>query len=120
VSNNPGNSLSDDLFRAIPAAAMTRLMADRSMSREAAARDIARRLSKMGCKDSAGKSIAASQISRWREKMMTELASKNRAVARYKLALELVNGMDGAAAATFLLDSLLDLSPSGFPKNPPA
>ena len=36
IEHRPGLSLADDLFRALPSAAMTRLMEGRAMSREAA------------------------------------------------------------------------------------
>jgi hypothetical protein len=54
VSNRPRTALSEDLFRAIVAAAMTRLVSGTELKRDEAARDIARRLSKMGCKHSSG------------------------------------------------------------------
>src|SRR5260370_6512593 len=53
VAHNPGNTLSEALFRAIPAAAMDRLIAGK-MSRELAARTVARTLSKMGNKNNSG------------------------------------------------------------------
>ncbi len=74
----------------------------------------------MGGKHSSGKAVTASQIGKWREKMMTELAAENRAVARYHLALQMVSGMEPLKAVNFLLDSLTDLSPANFPKKPPA
>ena len=67
VFNRPGTALSEDLFRAIVAAAMTRRMETPETSRTEAARDIARRLSKMGGKHSSGAVITASQIGKWRE-----------------------------------------------------
>ncbi len=119
VPNRPPAATSEELFRAIVAAAMTRLMDGRKVSRDKAASDIARRLSKMGCKDSAGKSISGSQIAKWREKMMTERAAENLAVARYQLTLQLVSGEPPVEAVAFILDSLTDLSPANFPKKPP-
>jgi hypothetical protein len=101
VPSNPGISLSDAMFRAIAAAAMSRLVEDTKMSRVEAARDIARRLSKMGAKQSSGKPIGASQIGKWRETMMAGRASEDRAVARYKLTLELVAGAEPLKAVSF-------------------
>jgi hypothetical protein len=60
VRNRPRAALSEDLFRAIVAAAMTRLMNDTKMSREKAGRDIARRLSKIGGKHPSGAPITPS------------------------------------------------------------
>ncbi len=120
VFNHPGIALSEDLFRAIVAAAMTRRMDSAGTSRNEAARDIARRLSKMGARHCSGAAITASQIGKWREKMMRERAAENRAVARYQLALQKVSGMEPLEAVNFLLDSLTDLSPANFPKKPPA
>jgi hypothetical protein len=116
VSNNPGISLSDGLFRAIAAAAMSRLVEGTKMSLDEAAHDIARKLSKMGGRHSSGKSIGASQITRWRETMMAGLASEDRGVARYKLTLELVAGTEPLKAVGFLMDQLPYLSPANFPK----
>jgi hypothetical protein len=48
VSHRPRLALSDDLFRATVAAAMTVLMGGTKVNRDEAAREIARRLSKMG------------------------------------------------------------------------
>jgi hypothetical protein len=120
VSNSPGNSLSSELFRAFPAAAMTRLISSKLMSRNEAAREIAKRLSRMGYKHSAGKPITAARVAKWRDKMTTELATENLAVARYEVALKWVIGMETPAAVEFLLDSLTDLFPPDFPKNPRA
>ena len=61
VSNRPPTALSEELFRAIVAAAMTRLMDGTEMSREAAAQDIARRLSKMGGKHSSANRLTPSR-----------------------------------------------------------
>jgi hypothetical protein len=120
VRNRPRAALSEDLFRAIVAAAMTRLVNDTKMSREKAARDIARRLSKIGGKHPSGAPITPSQIGKWREKMMTERASENLAVARYERSLQLVSGMEPLEAVALMLSSLTDLSPANFPKKPPA
>jgi hypothetical protein len=107
----PPNPLSDDLFRALAAAAMTTLMARPEMSRDLAARDIARRLSVMGY----GK-IQAVQVKKWREKMMTERAAENLAVQRYELALKWVEGKEPTEAVKFLLGDLPALYPANFPR----
>jgi hypothetical protein len=119
VPNSPGNSLSYELFKAIPAAAMTCLM-KKGKSRAEAAREVARSLSQMGFTDPSGKPISAAQITGWRVKMMTELARENLAAARYQSALNWVSAMEPQVAAQFLLGSLPDLSPSKNPKKPPA
>jgi hypothetical protein len=107
------NELSDELFRAIVAAAMTSLMRDQEMDRDLAARNIARRLSEMGY--GPGK-VTAVQVAKWREKMMTERAAENLAVQRYELALEWVKDMQPTAAVKFLLDHLPILHLAHFPK----
>jgi hypothetical protein len=120
VSHRPRTALSEDLFRAIVAAAMTLLMDGTKVSRDEAARDIARRLTKMGCKHTSGKSITGRQIAKWREKMMTERAAESRGVARYQHTLQLVSGKPPLEAVAFILDWLTDLSPANFPEKPPA
>jgi hypothetical protein len=119
VAHNPGNTLSEGLFRAIPAAAMDRLVAGK-MSREEAARRVARSLSRMGYKNSSGAAITGAQVAKWRENMMAGRASEDPAVARYDLALRLVLGMQPAEGAQFMLELLPDLSLPKIPKNPPA
>jgi hypothetical protein len=118
-SKNPGLSLTEDLFRALPAAAMTCLV-KQGIKREGAARDIARRLTRMGYRSSAGDEFTASQIAKWREKMETERAAENRAAAQYQLALETVKSMDSNVAVNFLMDSMPQLYPANFPKIPPS
>jgi hypothetical protein len=120
VPHSPGTALSEDLFRAIVAAAMTVLVASKKLKRVEAARDIARRLSKMGARHSSGKTVTHTQIGKWREKMMTERAAENVAVAHYEAAKQQVNGMEPLAAVDLILSSLTDLSPANFPKKPPA
>jgi hypothetical protein len=120
VAHRPPTALSEDLFRAISAAAMTRLMEGKKLSRNEAARDVARRLSKMGAKQSTGKSITPGQIAKWREEMMTELASENLAVARYELTLRMLGGMEPYEAVALMLDSLTTIAPANFPKKPPS
>jgi hypothetical protein len=120
VPNRPPSATSEELFRAIVAAAMTLLMDGGKVSRNEAARDIARRLSKMGCKHSSGKPVTGPQIAKWREKMTTEWAAENLAVARYQLALQMVSGEPPVEVVALILDSLTDLSPANFPKKPPA
>jgi hypothetical protein len=118
VSHSPGTALSDILFRAIAAAAMTCLVDRTTMSRHEAAKDIAKRLSRGGFAHPSGKEITPNQITKWRETMMTELASENRAVARYRAALDWVKDKEPQAAVQFLLDALPDLSPATNPKKP--
>jgi hypothetical protein len=119
VTHRPPTALSEGLFRAISAAAMTRLMEGKRLKLDEAARDVARRLSRIGAKQSSGKAITYRQIAKWREEMMTELASENHAVARYQLTLQMVAGMKPSEAVTMMLESLPDLSPANFPKKPP-
>lgn len=119
VENRPGTALTEELFRAIVAAAMTCLM-NAGKKRKEAAQHIARRLAKLGAKSAGGKPIEAKQIEDWRDKNMTERACENIAAARYNLALDRVRGKDPIAAVDFLLDALTDISPASFPKKPPA
>jgi hypothetical protein len=104
--------LSDELFRAIAAAAMTSLMKSSEMDRDLAARNIARRLNEMGY--GPGR-LTAVQLAKWREKMMTERAAENLAVQRYELALKCVQELEPAEAARFLLSNLPILHPMYFP-----
>ena len=120
VSNRPTNALADELFKAIPAAAMTCLMEGKAMKRSEASREILKRLRAMNITHHAGEQITANQITKWREKMMTELAAENRAVARYQYMLEYVGGLEPMAAVEFLLNSLADLPPPTIPNNPQA
>jgi DNA methylase/ParB-like nuclease domain len=119
VSNNPGNPLSEDLFRALPAAAMTVLMSNRTMKRADAGREIARRLTRMGYRHSSGEPFTSSQIGKWREKMMTERPSEDRATANYHLALATVKTMEPGQAVEFLLGSMPSLYPRTFPETLP-
>jgi hypothetical protein len=118
IDHSPGLSLAEDLFRALPSAAMTRLMDGRTMSREKAARSVARRLTKIGYRSSSGSEITGSQVAKWREKMMTELASEDRAAAQYQLALKSVESMETTQAVEFLMNSMPALYPPNFPNNP--
>jgi hypothetical protein len=120
VPNNPGVSLSEDLFRATVAAGMSVMMTGRRMKRAEAARHVARGLSKIGCKHASGKAITPMQIGKWREKMMRERAAESRAVQRYQMVLKELAGKDPIQGASMLLDSLASVSPSNFPKKPPA
>jgi hypothetical protein len=72
------------------------------MTREQAATDVARRLSRMGYSHPSGKEIKPAHIADWGEKMMTELASENRAVARYQAALDWVKDK-GTASRGYVL-----------------
>ena len=119
VSHSPGIATSDELFRAMAAAAMTCLVERTAMTRAQAAKDVARRLSRMGYKHPSGKEIKPAQIVDWREKMMTELAAENRAVGRYQTALYWVKDEEPQAALTFLLNALPGVSPARNPKKPP-
>jgi hypothetical protein len=120
VPHSPGNSLADELFKAIPSAAMTCLVDARLMTREGAAQDIARRLARAGLEQLSGKPITDRQIKKWRERMMEGLPSESFAVARYRWALEWVKNWEPRAAVEFLLRSLIDLTAPKNPKNPPA
>ena len=62
VSHSPGIATSDELFRAMAAAAMTCLVERTAMTRAQAAKDVARRLSRMGYKHPSGKEIKPAQI----------------------------------------------------------
>lgn len=117
VSHRPPNALSDELFRSLPAAAMTLFMQG-GLKRDDAGRTVASRIGKMGYRDASGNRISSVQIAKWREKMMTERASENLAVARYQLALKQVQGKDPADAAGLVLDSLPALYPPQMPKTP--
>jgi hypothetical protein len=117
ISHRPPKALLDDLFTALPAAAMTLLMTA-GTKREDAGREIARHLERMGYRHASGDRISASQIAKWRERMMTERAAENLAVARYQLALEQVKGQDAAAAANFILANIPALYPPQIPKKP--
>lgn len=117
VGHRPPNALSDELFRALPAAAMTLLM-EAGTSRKDAGREVASRLVRMGYRDQSGNRISGSQIAKWREKMMTERAAEHLAVARYQLALEQVKEKDPAEAAKFILANIPALYPPQIPKKP--
>jgi hypothetical protein len=120
IEHSPGLSLADDLFRALPAAAMTRLMEGRAMSRKEAAHSIARRLTGMGYRDADGAEFTASQLTKWREKMTTELPAENHAAGQYQLALKAVEPIERAEAVDFLMKSMPVLYPPNFPNNPPS
>jgi len=107
----PPNPLSEELFRALPAAAMTVLMERGGMDRERAAREVARRLSKLGYRRG---NISYSNIAKWREKMMTERAAENLAVQRYELGLQSVKDMEPGKALKLLVDNLPTLHPAEF------
>jgi hypothetical protein len=118
-SGNPGLSLAEELFRAIPAAATTCLI-EHGLKRAEAAKEVARQLTAMGYRSDSGGRFEGKQIEKWREKMMTERAAENRAVAQYQFALETVKSMDSKAAVDFLMGSMPALYPPNFPKNPPS
>jgi hypothetical protein len=99
---------------------MTRLMEGRAMSREEAAHSIARRLTGMGYRDPAGAEITASQLMKWREKMMTERPAENQAAGQYQFALKAVESMERAEAVEYLMEAMPALYPPNFPNNPPS
>jgi hypothetical protein len=107
--------LSEDLFRALIAAAMTKRMEALEISREQAARDIARRLSELGYQPGR---IQHGQIEDWRDKMM-EGDFTSLAVQRYRLALKWVESKQPIEGVKFLLGNLPSLYPANFPKNRP-
>jgi hypothetical protein len=113
VTGRRPKPLSEDLFRALVAAATTSLMKNREIDRELAARDIAGRLSKLGYR--LGR-LPHVKIQKWREKMMAEPAAENLAVQRYFHALRLVEGKEPSEAANFLLANAAALYPAEFPK----
>jgi hypothetical protein len=117
VSHRPPNALPDELFRSLPAAAMTLFMLG-GRKREDAGQAVASDLNKAGYRDASGNRISPVQIAKWREKMMTERAVENLAVARYQLALEQVKGKDPDEAARFILDTMPALYPPQIPKKP--
>jgi len=115
IRHRPPNPTSAELFRALPAAAMTLEMQSGKSLKEAS-REIASRLMKMGYRDSFGNRIEGEQIAKWREKMKTERAAENLAVARYQLALEQVKGKTPSEGSKFLLANLPELHPPPIPK----
>ena len=120
ASKNPGLSLTDELFRAIPAAAMTCLVKKQRVKRSDAAKEVARRLTAMGYRSHAGEQFEASQIAKWREKITTERPAENRATANYQLALEMVKALEGRAAFDYLMGTIPALYPPNFPKISPS
>lgn len=117
VSHRPPNALAAELFRALPAAAMT-LEMEAGKSRKDAGKEVAAQLTRMGYRDSSGNFVEGSQIAKWREKMMTERAAENLSVARYELALDQVKGLDPHEAAKSLLANMPALHPPTIPKKP--
>ena len=65
-----------------------------------------------------GDRIEGSQVAKWREKMRTERAAENLAVARYQLALQQVKDMDPAEGVKLVLANIPALYPPKIPKNP--
>jgi hypothetical protein len=117
VSHRPPNPMSAELFRALPAAAMTLQMRAGKRRKEASG-EIAAQLNRMGYRDGLGNPIAGAQVAKWREKMMTERAAENLAVVRYQLALEQVKGIAPGEAVKFLLANMPSLHPPTIPKKP--
>ncbi len=99
---------------------MTILVANRVMKRAEAGNEIGRRLTKMGYRQSSGEPFTGAQIRKWREKMMTERPSEDRATANYNLALMTTKSMDPRSAVDFLMQSMPGLYPPNFPKKPPS
>ncbi len=90
-SKNPGLSLSEDLFRALPAAAMTLLMNAKGMKRSDAAHEIARRLTKMGYAHSSGDQYKGAQIAKWRDKLLSKKFTIRDGETERKLSLPAAN-----------------------------
>jgi hypothetical protein len=116
VAHRPPTALSEELFRAIAAAAMTRLMEDKDLSRDNAARDVAGRFSRMGAKSS-GEAITARQIAKWREKMMTDWPRKTRPWRDISSPSKWWPGWRLLKAVALMLGSLTDMSPAKPPLN---
>jgi hypothetical protein len=108
--------LGEDLFRAMVAAAMTKRMEAEEISREQAARDIARRLGELGYRPGR---VQPGQIEDWRDKMR-EGDTASLAVQRYRLALQWVEAKRPIEGVKFLLGHLPSLYPTNFPKSRPA
>jgi len=110
-----GNALVDDLFRAFPSAALTCLV-ERGVDRQTAADDIAKRLTRLGYKLPGGKLVTGPRIIKWREKMMTELARENLAVAQYQFALKTVKSNKLDDPIGYLIGMMPQLYPPQIPK----
>jgi len=115
VRHSPGNALVDDLFRAFPSAALTCLV-ERGVDRQTAADDIAKRLTRLGYKLPGGKLVTGPRIIKWREKMMTELARENLAVAQYQFALKTVKSNKLDDPIGYLIGMMPQLYPPQIPK----
>ena len=113
VPHSPGNPLLNDLFRALPSAAMTCLM-EQGVGREEAANEIAKRLNRLGYKLPRDKLITGPRIIKWREKLMTELARENLAVAQYQFALTAVGKFKDPVG--YLVGIMPQLYPPQIPK----
>jgi hypothetical protein len=117
LNNRPPNTISDMIFRAIPAAAMTILTKKDRVKRAEAAEMIAKRLNKMGYRDRLGGPFKGIHVAQWREDIMAQ-RPRELAARRYQDALHEVEAMAPAEAVTYLLGSLLSLPPPHFPQNP--
>jgi hypothetical protein len=113
VPHSPGNPLLNDLFRALPSAAMTYLM-EQGVGREEAANEIAKRLNRLGYKLPGDKLTTGPRIIKWREKLMTELARENLAVAQYQFALAAVRKLKDPV--DYLVGIMPELYPPQIPK----
>ena len=119
VDHRPPSAITAEMFRALPAAAMT-LQMKTGMPLKNASREIAEQLNKMGFRDSRGDRIKGAQVAKWREKMTTERAAENLAVARYELALKSVEGLPPSEAVELVLANVPALTPPKNPKKPPS
>jgi hypothetical protein len=111
LGGRPAASISNEIFKAIAAAMMTRLMEGRGMERLRAADDVARRISKLGHPSAPFK---GSQVAKWRVKLTSKGSAKNRAVLEYRTVLDLTKGKDPAQAVTFLMEQMKSLYPRNF------
>jgi hypothetical protein len=118
VDHCPPNSISDVMFRAIPAAAMTCLMERGGIKRTQAAATIAKRLNALGYTDRFGGAIKGAQVEQWREEAMAKRPKEELAARRYHEALIEVEAKAPQEAVTYLLESLPRLPPPHFPNNP--
>jgi hypothetical protein len=111
LGGRPAASISNEIFKAIAAAMMTRLMEGRRMGRLDAADDVARRISKLG---HPGAPFKGSQVAKWRVKLTSKGSAKNRAVLEYRTVLDLTKGKEPAQAVAFLMAHMKSLYPRNF------
>ena len=89
---------------------------ERGVDRQTAADDIAKRLTRLGYKLPGGKLVTGPRIIKWREKMMTELARENLAVAQYQFALKTVKSNKLDDPIGYLIGMMPQLYPPQIPK----